>query len=108
MSAIRIGWLPLGPIVMPRGERLPRMVVARMVGDAREGVLHEYAGCLYPLGDVDDEHRRCFDGDDVESVAFLGYKGAAEDERSYVAAVQAGWLWDPRCSVGRLNLPRFR
>lgn len=91
MSMVRIGWLPLGSIVMLRGERLPRMVVARMVGDAREGVPHEYAGCLYPLGDVDDEHRRYFDGDDVESVAFLGYKGAAEvDFERRMDAAMAG------------------
>jgi hypothetical protein len=45
-TPIRIDWLPLGSVVALMGEMLPRMVVARMVGNSRDGIIHEYVGCI--------------------------------------------------------------
>ncbi len=77
MSAIKVDWLPLGSIVLLQGENIPRMIVARFVSDGKSAP-YDYAGCVYPVGDLDGRHRRYFNGDEIESVAFFGYKDAAE------------------------------
>lgn len=73
--------LPLGSIVILKGDAQMAMIVSRGIGVDNGGSVYsyDYAACRYPEGMIDDK-LMFFDEKDIGKVVFKGYW----DERSAV------------------------
>lgn len=73
--------LPLGSVVILKGDAQMAMIVSRGIGVDNGGAIYsyDYAACRYPEGMIDDK-LMFFDEKDIGKVVFKGYW----DERSAV------------------------
>ena len=70
-------YLPLGSIVLLDGGEKRIMIYGRRQKADADGVIWDYVACLYPEGNVDDEHTYLFNHEQIERVFFIGFQ---EDE----------------------------
>lgn len=79
---MKIDWLPIGSVVMVRGgDGQPIMIYGRkQVCVNEQGLVdhYDYAGCIFPEGNVDPYDNFFFDKEQIEQVLFIGYQN--EDE----------------------------
>ena len=74
-------FLPLGSIVILKNGGRKIMVIGRGSLYNNEGTIgyFEYSGCLYPLGQT-DQQTLFFNSEDIEQVIFTGYMDSEEME----------------------------
>lgn len=78
-------YLPLGSVVLLEGGQKRVMVYGRRQQHVETGEMWDYVACLYPEGNLDDEHTYLFNHGQVERVFFLGFQD--EEELSFTEAL---------------------
>lgn len=71
-------YLPIGSIVLLDGQKKRVMINGRRVISRLDGVEHDYRGCFYPEGVVDDKDIVVFDSSDISMVYFIGFQDIEE------------------------------
>jgi hypothetical protein len=70
--------LNIGTVVQVKGSVKPVMIIGYMVVD--DDGIHDYLGCLYPIGVLDSKHNLVFNSDDIKMVIENGYSDGTEIE----------------------------
>lgn len=71
-------YLPLGSVVLLKGGEKRVMIYGRRQAAVSDGTIWDYAACLFPEGNVDDEHIYLFNHDQIERVFFVGLQDQEE------------------------------
>ena len=74
-------YLPLGSVVLLKGGEKRVMIYGRRQAANTDGTVWDYAACLFPEGNVDDDHIYLFNHTEIERVFFLGLQD--QEELSY-------------------------
>ena len=71
-------YLPLGSVVLLKGGEKRVMIYGRRQAANTDGTVWDYAACLFPEGNVDDDHIYLFNHTEIERVFFLGLQDQEE------------------------------
>lgn len=82
--------LPLGTIVLLINGSKRLMIYGRYQQHPDTGTSFDYAGCLYPEGNIDSKHIFLFNHSDIETVVFEGYSDSENEQflKNVKAALQ--------------------
>ena len=74
MNNVGEKFLPLGTVVMLKGASKRLMITGfcTMAAEEEEGVMYDYAGCMYPEGFISSDQTALFNHDQIEKVYHLG------------------------------------
>lgn len=72
--------LPIGSIVILKDGEKKLMIYGRKQIQTGTAKLWDYIACLYPEGNIDDEHCYLFNHSDIERTIFIGYQDEEEFE----------------------------
>lgn len=72
--------LPLGSIVLLTNGSKRLMIYGRFQQHPETKKIFDYAGCLYPRGNLDSKHTFLFDNSDIESVVFEGFSDGENEQ----------------------------
>lgn len=85
-------YLPLGSVVRLDGGEKRVMVYGRRQKHLQSGRVFDYVACLFPEGNLDEEHTYLFDHSDIAEVAFVGLLD--EEEAAYlVSLIKDEGMW---------------
>ena len=70
--------LPIGSVVLLKGEEKRIMICGRIQAKAGENVIYDYSACYYPQGIVDPSSMFFFNHDAIEKVFFIGFQDREE------------------------------
>lgn len=70
--------LPLGSVVLPKNGKRRFMIFGRMQIQEGQDKIWDYAGCLYPEGNIDPQHNFLFDHEDIARIFFIGFQDSEE------------------------------
>ncbi len=73
-------YLPLGSVVLLEGGDKRVMIYGRRQRAVADDAEWDYIACLYPEGNLDDEHSYLFNHDQIERLFFVGYQDDEELE----------------------------
>ena len=73
-------YLPLGSVVLLEGGDKRVMIYGRRQKAVADDAEWDYIACLYPEGNLDDEHSYLFNHDQIERLYFIGYQDDEELE----------------------------
>jgi hypothetical protein len=71
-------YLPIGSIVRLKEGSKRLMIYGRKQKQVATGTEYDYVGCLYPEGNISEEHTYLFNQDMIEQVFFIGFQDAEE------------------------------
>lgn len=71
-------YLPLGSVVMLKGGNKRVMICGRVQTRVEDGVVFDYAACLYPEGFVDASGLYLFNNEDIDTVYYIGMQDVEE------------------------------
>ena len=80
--------LPIGTIVLLKGGKKRVMIIGiKQISYEEGGSYHEYdyAGVLYPEGNISNDKQILFDQEDLDCIFFKGY--ADEDRKDFINAL---------------------
>ncbi len=75
--------LPIGSVVMLKGANQELMITGTCIGQEIDGKteVHDYLGCLWPMGVLDTNKNFVFNRDEIDKVIFKGLENdGREDE----------------------------
>lgn len=72
-------YLPIGSVVLLHNGKKKVMIYGRRQVRNGEKLEYDYIACLYPEGNINDNHRYLFNHEDIETVVFRGYSDAEEE-----------------------------
>ncbi len=72
-------YYPIGTVVTLAGGNRPLMIYGRRQKQVTTGVAWDYVACLYPEGNLDEEHTVFFQNEEIENVLFTGYLSEYEE-----------------------------
>ncbi len=72
--------LPIGSVVLLKGGEKRIMITSRIITQAGDDRIFDYAACYYPEGLVDPKNMIFFNRDAIETVYFLGFQDIEELE----------------------------
>ncbi len=72
-------YYPIGTVVILTGGDRPLMIYGRRQKQQTTGLLWDYVACLYPEGNLDEEHTVFFQNEEIENVLFTGYLSEFEE-----------------------------
>jgi hypothetical protein len=75
--------LPLGSIVVLENGQKKIMIYGRKQRAVKNQQTYDYVACLYPEGNINDEHTYLFNHADIKEVVHEGYRD--EDEEKFLA-----------------------
>lgn len=70
--------LPLGSVVLLKKTDERAVIIGRMIKEKETGIIHQYAGCLYPKGCVNSNQLLVFDTNDIQMLLAIGYQNSKE------------------------------
>lgn len=70
--------LPIGSIVLLKDGQKKVMIYGRKQIQTGTNIIWDYISCLYPEGNIDEEHCYLFNHEDIEKIIFLGYQDEEE------------------------------
>ena len=73
-------YLPIGSVVRLKNGSKLLMIFGRAQIDTAKGKVFDYAGCLYPEGNISDKHSFLFNHEDIEELRYRGYDDCDEEE----------------------------
>lgn len=73
-------YLPIGSVVLLKNATKRVMVYGRKQMQVGTEVEWDYIGCLYPEGNIDEDHMYLFNHDQVDKVYFMGYQDEEDNE----------------------------
>ena len=73
-------YLPIGSVVRLKNGSKLLMIFGRAQIDTAKGEVFDYAGCLYPEGNISDKHSFLFNHEDIEELRYRGYDDNDEEE----------------------------
>jgi hypothetical protein len=80
-------YLPLGSIVLLEGGEKRIMIYGRRQKALADAAVWDYIACLYPEGNLNDEHTYLFNHEQIERVFFIGFQ--ENEEFAFQAALHA-------------------
>ena len=95
--------LPIGTVVVLNGADVPLIIVARAQLFDNDGTMgfFDYAACLYPAGFLPDRPLAFFNGEDIDTVLFEGYRDPQEVAFAAEYPAQVAAAPYPRLSLER-------
>lgn len=72
-------YLPIGSIVLLKNGKKRLMIYGRKQLAPSTGQTFDYAACLYPEGNIEENNCFLFNHDQIERVYFLGLQDKEED-----------------------------
>lgn len=93
--------LPIGTVVTLNNGKQKVMVISRFPLYNNEGEIgyFDYAGCLYPQGQVNQENF-FFNEEDIKEIHFTGYVSEEEEQLKMKFEEEMGNIKYPKLSVG--------
>jgi Uncharacterized protein conserved in bacteria len=73
--------LPIGSIVLLKNGQKKVMIYGRKQIQSGTNNLWDYISCLYPEGNIDENHCYLFNHEDIDKLIFIGYQD--EEELNY-------------------------
>ena len=73
-------YLPLGSVVLLEGGDKRVMIYGRRQQAIADAVTWDYIACLYPEGNLDEDHSYLFNHDQIDRVYFIGFQDDEELE----------------------------
>ena len=70
--------MPIGSVVLLKGGEKRLMICSRVVVNAAENTIYDYAACLYPEGIVDSSNLYFFNHDAIDEIYFIGFQDREE------------------------------
>lgn len=71
-------YLPIGSIVLLKGQNKRIMIDGRRLVQQQEGKEYDYRGCLYPEGEQGNKEVILFNNEDIEMIYFIGFQDIEE------------------------------
>ena len=71
---------PIGTVVTLINGTKPIMIYGRLQHRNDTEEIFDYVACLYPEGNIDDDHNIFFYHEDIQHVLFVGYRTPEEEE----------------------------
>ena len=78
-------YLPIGSVVLLKGGNKRVMIYGRQQTQTATGKEWDYIACLYPEGNINEEHMYLFNEEEIEKIYFLGFQD--EEEENFKAKV---------------------
>ena len=72
-------YLPIGSVVILEGGNKRVMIYGRQQSQVNTGKEWDYIACLYPEGNINEEHMYLFNEDDIAKIYFLGFQDEEEE-----------------------------
>ena len=72
--------MPVGSVVLLKGGEKRLMICGRVVANADENAIYDYAACLYPEGIINSSNLYFFNHDAIEEIYFIGFQDREEME----------------------------
>lgn len=72
-------YYPIGTVITLTGGDRPLMIYGRRQKQQTTGLEWDYVACLYPEGNLDEEHTVFFQNEEIENVLFTGYLSEFEE-----------------------------
>lgn len=72
-------YYPIGTVITLVGGDRPLMIYGRRQKQHTTGLEWDYVACLYPEGNLDEEHTVFFQNEEIEKVLFTGYLSEFEE-----------------------------
>ena len=72
-------YLPIGSVVLLKGGNKKIMIYGRQQSQVTTGQEWDYIACLYPEGNISEEHMYLFNEEDIEKIYFLGFQDEEEE-----------------------------
>ena len=79
-------YLPIGSVVLLEEGEKTIMIYGRKQIHAETEIMYDYVACLYPEGNIDDEHTYLFNHDQIAEVLFTGYIN--EEEKAFLTFME--------------------
>ena len=70
--------LPIGSVVLLKNGQKKVMVYGRKQIQSGTNTLWDYISCLYPEGNIDENHCFLFNHEDIDMIMFIGYQDEEE------------------------------
>ena len=70
--------MPIGSVVLLKGGEKRLMICSRVVANAAENTIYDYAGFLYPEGIVNSSNLYFFNHDAIDEIFFIGFQDREE------------------------------
>jgi len=80
-------YLPIGTVVLLEEAEKALMIYGRQQLDTGTGKTYDYVACLYPEGNIGQEHTYLFDADKIAKVLFVGFDN--EENKELTGQLQA-------------------
>lgn len=75
-------YLPLGSVVLLKDGTKGLMIYGRKQKHFESGKSYDYVACLYPEGNIGDEHTYLFDHTQIAEVVHIGYSN--DEDKKFV------------------------
>jgi hypothetical protein len=72
-------YLPIGSVVLVKEGSKRLMIYGVKQIDSENKIEYDYVACLFPEGNIDDEHRYVFNHDQIDKIFHFGL----QDEEQY-------------------------
>ncbi|MDD3224631.1 MAG: DUF4176 domain-containing protein [Clostridium sp.] len=72
-------YLPIGSVVLLKEGKKRLMIYGVKQMDSEKQTEYDYVGCLFPEGNIDDEHIYVFNHNQIDKIFYIGL----QDEEQY-------------------------
>lgn len=87
MTIYKEKYLPIGSVVRLKDGKKRLMIYGRRQLDFNTRTEYDYAACLYPEGNIEEENCFLFNNDGIEQIYFLGFQD--NEEKAFVSTLES-------------------